>query len=183
MAVYLSSLEGCEGLGKHSRSLDPSGQRGVRVLDPRERRARAVRNDQFLWDLQAARLCAQFNLSARAYGFGDDIAAGETEANQSSDRRVLVVPAALGAAGRKRVARHVVAVLKCAFGLIMQRRAKVCDRIDEVQPFCEEPQIGLLRRGGGWHCELGEIEQRSRVRRADRSCRAEPTPRSSLQAR
>src|SRR5215831_3362756 len=56
------SLEGFERLGERSRDLDPSGHRGVRVLDPYERDARAVRNDQFLWDLEAARFRSNLDL-------------------------------------------------------------------------------------------------------------------------
>jgi len=87
----------------------------------------------------------------------------------------------LGAAGCKCVAGHLIAVFECAFGLVMQRRANIFDRVDEIEPLCEEPQVGFPRR---WRRrESGEIEQRSRVRRSDRSCRAEPAPRASLQVR
>ena len=44
----------------------------------------------------------------------------------------------LGAASRERVAGHLVAVLQRALGLIMQRRANILDRLDEVQPVGED---------------------------------------------
>ena len=82
---------------------------------------------------------------------------------------------ALGAACRKRVAGHEVAILKGALGLVVQRRADVLDRVDEVQAVGEQLQVGFFRgrRGGRRHLELREIEQRAGMRRADRPRRAE----------
>ena len=73
---------------------------------------------------------------------------------------------AYGAAGRKRVAGHEVAALQRAFRLIVQRRANVLDRIDEVQAGGEQRKVVAGR--GRRHRELGEIEQRTGMRRADR---------------
>ena len=103
---------------------------------------------------------------------------------QRGDCRVLVAPMALGAARRERVAGHDVAILQRAFRLIVQRGANVLDRVDEVQPVSERLQVGVLRAGiRRRHHELGEIEQRTGMRRANRSRRAEPAPVAPLQAR
>src|SRR6516162_3861921 len=121
-----SSLKGFERLGKRSRSLDPSGHRGVRVLDPHERDARAVRNDQFLWDLEAVRFRSDLDLLGRAHRLGlHNIVVAETETLQGRMRSVLVAPVALCATGRERVTRHAVALLQRALRLIMYRRAKI----------------------------------------------------------
>ena len=135
------------------------------------------------WDLEAARFGAKLDLLRRAHRLGDDVIAAETEADQRGDRSVLIIaPVALGAAGRERVAGHEVAILKGALGLIVQRRADVLDRIDEVQAVREQLQVGLFRgqRGRRRHLELREIEQRTGMRRADRLRRAEAarSPRS-----
>ena len=46
-----------------------------------------------------------------------------------------------GAAGRKRVAGHDVAVMQSLLGLIVQRLADVLDRVDQVQAGGEQLQV------------------------------------------
>ena len=91
-----------------------------------------VRNDQFMWDFEAASFRAEFDLLRRAHRFGNNVIAGETETDQRGDRGALVVPMAFGAAGRERVAGHDVAIVQRLLGLIVQRLADVLDRIDEI---------------------------------------------------
>src|SRR6516162_11513160 len=50
------SLKGFECLGEHSCELGPAENRDAHVFGLHERHARASRNDQFLWDLETARL-------------------------------------------------------------------------------------------------------------------------------
>ena len=69
---------------------------------------------------------------------GNNVVATETEALQRGYRRTFIItPMALGAAGRKRISRYKVAILKRALRLIVERGANVLDRVDEDQPIDE----------------------------------------------
>ena len=77
----------------------------------------------------------------------ENVVAGEPEADQRADGGVLVMPVAHGAAGRERVAGHDVAGVQRLLGLIVQRRADVLDRVDQVQAGGEQLQ-GSRRAAG-----------------------------------
>ena len=175
LVMVASLLEGFECRGKGPHDLAPSGHRGACVFAPHQRDAGADAKRSILGDFEAARFGAEFDLFRRAHRLGDDVVAGETETDQRRDRGVLVMPMALGAAGRERVAGHEVAALKGALGLVVQRLADVLDRVDEVQAGGEQLQVGSFEGGaaGVGTVELREIEQRTGVRRADRPGRAE----------
>ena len=90
-------------------------------------------------NFEAARFGAELDLFRRAHRLGDDVVAAEAEALSAAIAVAFIIaPVALGAAGRERVAGHEVAVLKGALGLIVQRRADVLDRVDEVQAVGEQ---------------------------------------------
>ena len=91
----------------------------------------------------------------------------------------LVMPAAHGAAGRKRVARHDVAVLERALGLIAQRRAEVLDRVDEVQAGGEQLQVVWPPRAPARRTERDRAAARCAPGRSagpDRTGNARPAP-------
>jgi hypothetical protein len=121
--------------------------------------------------------------------FAERIASAITSSRASPEAlkhgdRLVIAPMALGRAGRERVTGHDIAAFQRALRLIMQRGAYVLDRIDEVQPVSERLQVGFLRgQRGRRHRELGEIEERGCMRRADRFCWTEAAPRAPLKAR
>src|SRR6516165_4627963 len=168
MGAYL--LEGFECLREGSRELAPSegwGCQGARVFASHQGDPGAVRSDEFLWNLEAASFCSQLDLLRGAHRLGNNVIATEAEALQRGYRRTFIItPMALGATRRKCVAGHLIAVLERALRLIVQRRANVLDRVDEVQAVGEHLQIGFLRRRrrkhgscpvkGRRHCERGE---------------------------
>ncbi len=82
-----------------------------------------MRNDQFVWDFEAAGLRSDFNLLGRTRVSTRTSSAGETETNERRNRSDFVMPMAHGAAGRKRVAGHEVAGVEGLLGLIVQRPA------------------------------------------------------------
>ena len=101
-----------------------------------------MRNDQFGWDFEAAGLRADFDLLGRAQRLGENVVAGETEIDQRRRRRRprrasgarRGRPKARSRARRRRRRRALL-------GLIVQRRADVLDRVDEVQAGGEQRKV------------------------------------------
>ena len=184
-----SFLEGFERRGKRPRDLVPSAAPGrARSRSAPARRRSGAKRSIPLGTLRPRALARSSTCLRRAHGLGDDVvAARDRGSSQRADRSVLIAPMPLSAAGRERVAGHAVALLQRALGLIVQRRADVLDRVDEVQAGGEQLQVGVLRgrRGGRRHHELREIEQRLGMLRADRPCRrrngtSRPAPSAAL---
>ena len=82
----LSSLEGFECRGKGPHDLAPSGHRSACVFAPHQRDAGADAKRSILGDFEAARFGAKLDLFRRAHRLGDNVVAGETEADQRGDR-------------------------------------------------------------------------------------------------
>ena len=112
--------------------------------------AGGMRNDQFVWDFEAARFRADFNLLGRAQRLHENVVTGEPQLDEGHRGGGLVMPVAHGAAGRKRVAGHNVAGVQGLLGLIAQRRAEVLDRVEEVQAGGEQLQGSRRPRASAW---------------------------------
>ena len=113
--------------------LAPSQHRDMCVLDPHQRGAGAARNDEFWGNLRPRALARARLASASAWLSAMMSSRARPRSVSAPIAALFVAPMALGAAGRKRVAGHLVATLKGALGLVVQRLADIPDRVDEVQ--------------------------------------------------